>query len=409
MPEPVVVTGLGIVSPVGVGVPAFAAALRAGATGFRAVPDEAGGTRFAAPLTGFDLAAALAAATPGVRREALRAARRSPLPVQAGVAAAVEAWQHAGLAGGAVPADRVGLIVGGHNLTGGYAFEHHPVYLRQPVYLPARYALQVQDTDHVATISQALGVTGEGHTVGASSASGNLALIQAARLIAAGAVDACLAVGALARPAPPERAALANLGVLAPPAEPACHPFDRRRAGLVPGEAAACLVLEPAGAARRRGATPLAELAGVATGLDATSLSTPSPAGEERVMRQALARAGVAPSAVDYVNAHGTATPAGDDAELAALAAVFGPARPWINSTKGLVGHCLSAAGAVEAIATVVQLRAGFVHANPGLRRPAAPGHRLVGATAVPAPIEVALSTSFGFGGFNTAVVLRRG
>jgi malonyl-ACP decarboxylase len=154
----------------------------------------------------------------------------------------------------------------------------------------------------------------------------------------------------------------------------------------------------------------LAEVAGFALTLDANSLSDPSVEGETRAMARALARAGVAASDVAYVNTHGTATPAGDDAELAALSGVFGESagRPWLNSTKALVGHCLSAAGAVEAVATIVQMRAGFVHPNPALRRPVSERHRFVGAVSETARIDHALSNSFGFGGFNTSVLLSR-
>ena len=128
-------------------------------------------------------------------------------------------------------------------------------------------------------------------------------------------------------------------------------------------------------------------------------------------MAGALAMAGIGAERVDYVNAHATGTPAGDDAEVQALAAVLGAGagRPWVNATKALIGHCLSAAGVVEAVAAVVQMRAGFVHPNPALRDPVTAGLRFGGADEPPPAVgEYALSNSFGFGGFNSAVVLRR-
>lgn len=428
--EAILVTGLGVVSPVGHDVPAFTAALRDGRCGIVATrahgPDS--GARLLAPLGPFDVAAALDACAgldAETRARALRTARRSPLPVQAALAAAAQAWQDAGLARRPVPGERIGLVVGGHNLTGSAAFT---AAAHGAAYVPPRFALQAQDTDHIGTLSQALGITGEGCTVGASSASGNLALIHAARLIGFEAVDVCLAVGAMAQLGELERRALANLGVLAeaggdadqefdaPSASGAgrrhlgCRPFDKERSGLVPGEAAACLVLESESSALSRGVPASIELSGFKLALDGNSLSNPSVDGEARAIAGALARAGVEAAEVGYVNAHGTATPAGDDAELAALAQVFGAAvgSPWINSTKALIGHCLSAAGTVEAVATVVQLRSGFVHGNPALRHPVSDAHRFAGPQARPARFTHALSNSFGFGGFNTSLLFSR-
>lgn len=410
MPVPVLVTGLGVVCAVGQTVAAFTSALRTGRCGVTELDGQ-----LVAPVPGFDLAGALDRADlPAPRRRAVSAAAsREPQPVLAALSAVTEAWAGA-RAEGAVPAERVGLVVGGHNLTGWFAHRHHQTFLREPAYLPARYALQVQDTDHVGTISQAFGITGEGYTVGGSSASGTIALIHGCRLVRQGVVDLCLVVGAMTLLAPPERAALARLGVLASEGPP--RPFDRDRSGFVPGQATACVVLESPATAARRDARALAEVAGCGQALDANRYADPSVAGEVRAMRQALADAGVDAGEVDYVSAHATATPAGDDAEAAALRAVFGPADPpgpaaggpWVNATKALTGHCLAAAGMVEAVATVIQLRDGFAHPNPFLTDPVDASLRLVGGEAAPVGMRHAVSNSFGFGGINSSIVLRR-
>ncbi|MFE0417506.1 beta-ketoacyl synthase N-terminal-like domain-containing protein [Streptomyces tendae] len=417
----VLVTGVGVRCSTASDVAGFTAALRAGTCGIRTVGGDTPGPgpRALAPLDDFDLDTELAAVSglpETLRRSASRAARRSPQPVRSALLPAVEAWLDAGLHTAAVPGDRVALVVGGTNLSARYVFEQHRVHDRRPAHLAARYALHVQDTDHVGTLSQVLGVTGEGCVVGASSASGGAAVVQAARLIECGAADVALVVGALARLGPLEWQGLSALGALAAPVadgtgEWACRPFDVDRRGFVPGEGAACLVLESAASARARGAGALARLAGYAQRLDANSLSDPSAEGEARTMNAALRVAGLAAGDLDYVNAHATGTPAGDAAELAALRQVLGDesGRPWLNATKALVGHCLSAAGVLEAVATVVQLRAGFVHPNPALRQPVDEAFRYAGRTARPARLEHAMTTSFGFGGFNTALVLSRG
>ena len=422
--EAILVSGVGVLTPIGHDVAAFTDALRAAKCGIVAVAadDAPSGSRLFAPLGRFDVAAALEACTgldEQTRARALRTARRSPLPVQAALVAAAQAWQDAQLPQRPVPSDRIGLVVGGHNLTSAAATTASG---RGPAYVPPRFALQAQDTDHIGTLSQALGITGEGCTVGASSASGNLALIHAARLIGFDAVDVCLAVGAMTQLGSLERGALANLGVLADSDATAgtdlveaassggCRPFDKGRSGLVPGEAAACVVLESELSALRRGVPISVELSGFKLALDGNSLSNPSIDGEVRAIAGALSRSRLDAREIGYVNAHGTGTPAGDDAELAALESVFGDAItvPWVNSTKALIGHTLSAAGAVEAVATVVQMKGGFVHGNPVLDHPVSDRHRFVGATAEAADIAHALSNSFGFGGFNTSVLFSR-
>lgn len=394
--------GTGIVCSLGADVPAFTAALREGRAG---ITDSGNG--LCAPLVGFTLRDALDGVPEPLRGRALRAAGRSPRPVAAAVAAVLQAWVSAGLPD--VPGDRVGVVVAGHNLTDRYTHDLRESYADRPEYLPARFALHSLDTDHVGTISEVLSATGEGYTVGGASASGNVGIVHGARLVASGVVDCCVVVGPLVELTPLHRRGFATLGALAVDGDPraACRPFDADRRGFVPGEAAAALVLESAASARRRGVPVRASVAGVALGLDGNRLADPDAAGEARVIRAALRAAGVGPGELDYVNAHGTASRLGDETEVAALGLALGDAvsRPWVNSTKGLTGHCLASAGVVEAVATVAQLTGGFVHPNANLTRPLDDRVRFVGADAEPARLRWALSNGFGFGGINSAVV----
>ncbi|MFD4987457.1 beta-ketoacyl synthase N-terminal-like domain-containing protein [Streptomyces sp. NPDC058374] len=424
MTSDVVVTGTGVLCALGPDTAAFAEALRAGRSGVAARPGGtapgAPGPVLAADLRDFVFAEAVAARRhmpERLRRGALRTAGRSPLSVQASLAVALEAWESAGLhrAGGAPEPGRAALVVAGHNLGGAQSERVRPKFEADPAYLPPRYALHFQDTDHVGTVSQVLGITGEGCTVGGASASGTVGLAHGARLVASGEADVCLVIGALTELSPMERQAFFNLGAMAGGRgtdRPAtrCRPFDRDREGFVPAQAAACLVLESAAHARARDAVPLAGLPGWAVRLDGNSLADPSEDGEARTMSAALARAGLPAERIGYVNTHGTASRLGDETELRALRRVFGPAagRPWVNATKGLVGHGLCAAGVVEAVATVVQLRGGFVHPNANLECPIDEGIRFAGGRARTAEVEFALSSSFGFGGFNASVVLAR-
>lgn len=389
---PVAVTGLGVVSALGPDLPAFTAALRAGRSG---VVEMNG--RCVAPLAGFSFPDAVArTGLPAeVRAAAVRTARRAPLTVRAGLVAALQAWEHAGLARRTVAPDRIAVVVAGHNLAGQYA---HDLHASEPTHVPPTAALHLLDTDQVGVVSQVLGITGEGCTVGAASASGNAALIAGARLISTGTADVCLVVGGLTELAPLSRHALTNIGAMAMTSSSV--PFDKGHTGFAPGEAAACVVLEAVGPG-------LTSVLGYAQRLDANSRADPSEDGEVAVLTAALKHAGVPPREVQYVNAHGTGSPLGDNTEVRATRRVFGFPGPWVNSTKSLTGHCLTAAGVVEAVAVVVQLTGGFLHANAGLRAPV-PNCRLVPVYRVPVTVRYAVSNAFGFGGFSTCVVFGR-
>lgn len=428
-----VVTGMGMLTPISVGVQAFTEAIRKGQSAIDFVDGAGAGAGFGASpgaRAGVDAQVVLGAelrdlnftarltdhAVLGeqVLERARRIARRAPLTVQASVLVALEAWQHAGLHRASAAPDRVSILVAGNNLAGRYVEDMARRFDRGPGLVRPTFALQYQDSNHVGVVSAVLPIAGEGSTVGAASASGSVALAQAARTIAVGAADVCVVIGALSELAGVERASYLNLGAMAAgrldwPAAAQCRPFDVDRAGFVPGHGAACVVLESSASAARRGAVPLAALLGQAVRLDGNHSADPSRPGEVGVMRAALATAGLAAGDVQYVNTHGTGSPLGDDTEAAALSEVFDghTDRVWISATKALTGHCLSSAGVVEAVATVVQLRGGFVHPNPHLDRPIAP-LRFAGAVAEIADLEVALSNSFGFGGINACLVLGR-
>ncbi len=408
---PVAVTGLGIVCSIGADVPSFTEALRTGVSGIVARPGDAGPPPFASELPGFDFPGALADLPAEPAERAHRMAGRAPLPVRVATVAALQAWRDARLGGAAPCAERIGLVVAGTNLTSGHAEELRPSFERDPRFVSPRFALRMWDSDHVGVLSHVLGIRGEGHTVGAASASGTVAIAVAARLVAGDTIDACLVVGALAEPTAMETSALLNLGAMASGAQDGRpgQAFDAAHRGFVPGQGCACIVLESTASAAARGVPTLAVLCGHAVVLDGNSLADPARAGEARAMATALAMAGVEPADLSYVNAHGTGSVVGDRTELAALRDVLGRSRgrPWLNATKALTGHCLGAAGVVEAVASVLQLRHGFVHPNPDLREPIEDGWRFAGPVVHRERLRSALSNSFGFGGFNASIVLR--
>ena len=188
-----------------------------------------------------------------------------------------------------------------------------------------------------------------------------------------------------------------------------CRPFDKSRSGMVIGEGAALLALENFDAAEARGAQILVEISGYGISTDNYHLTQPHPSGvgPRQAMERALRSAGVAPEAIGYVNAHGTATPFNDAAEGKAIAELLG--RAPISSTKGMMGHSLGAAGAIEAVFTILALREGFLPANINFRMCDTELELDVVANEVrPAKVTAALSNSFGFGGTNASIVIQR-
>jgi 3-oxoacyl-[acyl-carrier-protein] synthase II len=185
------------------------------------------------------------------------------------------------------------------------------------------------------------------------------------------------------------------------------RPFDRRRDGTLLGEGAAALVLEDAERARARGARVWGEVVGYGSSTDASHMTRPDPAGPARAMRQALGSAG--PDAVDWVKAHGTATPANDAAEAEAMRAVFGARRVPVTSLKGALGHSLGASGAVEAVGVLLAMQGGFVPPTLRFEQPdSACDLDVVQGAARTNASEAVLVNAFGFGGNNASVLLRR-
>jgi 3-oxoacyl-[acyl-carrier-protein] synthase II len=186
------------------------------------------------------------------------------------------------------------------------------------------------------------------------------------------------------------------------------RPFDKGRSGLVLGEGAALLALEDFDSARGRGAPIVAEITGYGISTDNHHLTQPHPSGigPELAMRRALADAGLTPGEVDYINAHGTATPFNDASEGAAIAKIFG-ARVPVSSTKGMIGHSLGAAGAIEAVFSLLAIRHGFLPPNINYREPdPAWDLNIVANAARESRVGCAVSNSFGFGGTNASIVM---
>lgn len=401
-PRRVVVTGIGAVTPAGWGVEPFTQALLSGRTtidGFTRFDHAAQRTHIAGQVPGEPRA---------LRR--VRGWHRLSNTDRFAVGAAREASQHAGLAWPLAGGDAAVFFA---SSTGGLFETEQFVHAlidapgtTAPRGLLASYSL----SSPAEAIARRLGATAAVETVASACAASTLAIEQALRAIQRGEVEIAFTGGADCLCV----TTYAGFNSLRAVDEQPCRPFRADRAGLSLGEGAAVLVLESLDHALARAAAPLAELMGAGASCDASHMTAPCPDGKwaAEAMRRALADAGLDAAAIDFLNAHGTATPLNDAAEAAAIRLVFGDRAPVlpVEATKGVVGHLLGAAGAVEAVATIVSLRAGVVHPI----RECGPIDEALGVDVVlgrprtSTTLRTALSANLGFGGANAALVFRR-
>jgi nodulation protein E len=257
-------------------------------------------------------------------------------------------------------------------------------------------------------ISLETGVVGPTYTVSTACSSSNHAIGQAFWMVRSGAVEMAITGGSEAVFSLGFLKAWEAMRVVSPDT---CRPFSKDRRGLILGEGAAMLILEPLDAARARGAAILGEIAGFGMSSDAFHITQPSSEGAARAMRAALSDAQLAPESIGYINAHGTATVANDATETAAIRQVFGmhAAGLAVSSTKSMHGHTLGAAGAIEAAATLLSLHHGILPPTANFTEPdPACDLDVIPNAARPAVVEFALSNSFAFGGLNAVLAFRR-
>lgn len=257
-----------------------------------------------------------------------------------------------------------------------------------------------------AHVARELGLAGVNVMLPAACAAGNFALAYALDTLLDGRADLMLAGGADAF-SRITYSGFARLGAIAPAR---CQPFDRKRQGMIPGEGAAVLVLEPLEAARRRGARVYAEVVGYGLSCDAHHMTAahPEAAGAVRAMTRALADAGLRPEEVSYISAHGTGTPTNDRVECHAVGRVFGDGtRVPISSIKSMLGHTMGAASAIEAVACALAIATEIVPPTMNLEEPEA-DLDFVPNQAREHRVEVAMNNAYAFGGTNASVLLRR-
>lgn len=419
----VVVTGMGILSPLGSGLDHNWAAITAGKSGLRKIKG------FDASDLPSQVAGEVPLAAEGVTGEGLfdvnkyiehKEQKKMDVFIQYGYAAAVDAVEDSGWK----PTDeeslcRTGVLIGS-GIGGLQNIQDTSIMMAEkgprrisPFFIPSSLINLTS-----GQVSIRYGFKGPNHAVVTACATGSHAIGDAARLIAFDDADVMVAGGS--------EAAICRVGVGGFAAcralstsyndtpEKASRPFDKGRDGFVIAEGAGVVVLEEYEHAKKRGAKIYAEVIGYGLSGDAYHVTSPAEDGNGgyRAMQAALKRANVNPEAVNYINAHGTSTPLGDDIELGATKRLFGDAIKGISisSTKSAIGHLLGAAGAVEAIYSVMAIKTGIIPPTLNLDNPSdvAAGLDLVPHKAKQREVNVALSNSFGFGGTNASLVFRK-
>ncbi|MDD2709949.1 MAG: beta-ketoacyl synthase N-terminal-like domain-containing protein [Verrucomicrobiae bacterium] len=420
-PSSVVVTGLGIVCSIAQNVSEFARGLREGRCGITSLDDPSAPSgqtsQIGGVIRGFswqNWLENLKPAHPLLFSRARKALNNTTDSTRFSACAAMQAYLDAKLGDGSQPLDDVGLIVGGNNLSQGYIAQNAEKFRQPNRRINPKYAISFFDSNQVGSISEILSLRGMGFTIGAASASGNAAIFNAFQWIRHGLLERCLVVGANMDLSPLEWEGFAILGAAfaggTKDPSRACRPFDQTHEGFVWGQGSACVMLESKASAQKRNVPIQGEIAGASLVLDGHHHPDPSVDGEIRAMQAAIAQSGVRAGQIGYVNAHGTSSPLGDRTECQAIRTVFRDhlAHVRINSTKSLIGHCLSAAGVIEMAACLIQLNHGFLHPNLNLREPIDPDLNFACSQAEPLHTACALSNSFGFGGINSSLVLKK-
>ncbi len=398
----VAITGIGVISAIGRDVSEFWASLAAGKCGIRPLKSVDTATlrfRNGAEVEDYDSSRYFeekrADFMDRFAQFAVIAGREAV--AQAGIEWTPDLRENAGIVTGSCVGGQSAEDAGFVEL---YKLGHNRVH---PLTIP-----KVMANAGASHLSMEFGITGPSYTISTACSSATHALGQAYWMVRMGQVDLALAGGSEATFSVGILKAWEAMRVVS---GDTCRPFSRNRSGMILGEGAAMMVLEPLDRAKARGATVYGEIVGFGMSADASHITQPSSAGASRAMRAALRDAGLKPESIGYINAHGTGTQANDGTETAAIRAVFGAHadKLAVSSTKSMHGHALGAAGAIEAAATAFALRNGLLPPTANYTQPDPECDLdVIPNVARPAEVEFALSNSFAFGGLNAVLALRR-
>ena len=421
----IVVTGMGINTPIGDNLDDFYTNLIAGKSAisrWKWLENDAVYSKVGGDLSEYDVKTKVKSLksklTPTLHKRLRQLVKKAPFSTKISALVSADAWIDAGLSGMEDKLDptRRATLVGGHNLNERYFSTNYETFLEEPDYIDSMAALLMLDTDHAGTVSEVLGNQGAAYTLGGACASANVALRSCIDEIRHHDHDIALCVGPVLDFSQMGPHAMAMMGAITfqsfndTPTK-ASRPYDKLREGFVPSHGAACLVLEELGHALERGARIYGEVLGCTSTSDGSHLPAPSTEGQARTVARLLRRCEIAPEQVDFVCAHATSTPLGDLSEINALKTVFGDHayKLKINAPKSMLGHTCWSAPAVETIGALLQFEGRKLHPSINIDDIDPEIDLDVCANeAVDHEIQYMVKNSFGFGGLNCCSLYRR-
>jgi 3-oxoacyl-[acyl-carrier-protein] synthase I len=421
--ERIVVTGMSVNTPIGDTLDGFLDGLLAGKSAiskWQGIDVSDCYSKIGADLSDYDVSAKLAQLGTKLDPVTLKRIRRlilkAPWTIKLSILLAVDAFLNGQVIDSDIDPTRIAAIVAGHNINFKHHYENRLQYQNEPDFIDPLLALNGLDTDHVGSISEALGIRGPIYTVGAACASANTAIRAAIDEIRHHEMDMALVTAAVLDFSPVELHAMCLVGATTfqtfnNEPEKGSRPWDVRREGFVPAHGGAALLLEGLTSAKKRGARIFAEVLGVETNSDANHLLNPSEEGQSLLMKRVLEKCKLAPEQIDYVNAHATSTPLGDLTEIRSIKRVYAKHayNLKLNATKSMLGHTCWAAPAVETVATILQMRSGKLHPSINIDQiESEVDLDVCRGGPVDCHVRTAMKNSFGFGGINCVSILQR-
>ncbi len=419
----IVITGMGINTPIGDDLDTFYTNLIAGKsaiTQWKWVKNKDVYSKVGGDLSGYNAKAKVAKLKPllpaAMHKRMRQLVKKGPFSTRISALCAADAWLDAGLKGLDLDPTRCATVVGGHNLNEKYLIDNFETFQDEPDFIDSLAALLMLDTDHAGTVSEVLGFQGACYTMGGACASANVALRNAIDEIRHHDHQVAVVMGSVLDFSEMGVHAMAMMGAITihsfnETPHKASRPYDKDREGFVPSHGAGALILEDLEHALARGAKIYGEVLGCTSTSDGCHLPSPSTEGQARTIERLLRRNRIRPEDVDYISAHATSTPLGDASEVNAIKKVFGDHayKLKINAPKSMLGHTCWSAPAVETVAAMLQMKHGKLHPSINIDNMDPDIDLDVCANeAVDHQINIMVKNSFGFGGLNCCALYKR-
>ncbi len=419
-----VITGMGILTKIGDSLDEYYNNLIAGKSGIgywnnpegKYMPCKVGGD-----LSGYDFKSALTEIKEQIPENVFKRVKKlsktAPVSARLTMLTSLKAYIDAGLFDYEPDKERTCAVLGGHNFNNGYLYKNFKQFQEEPDFIDGLTGIVSYDTDIIASVSEILGIRGPVYSIGATCTSTASAIRSIIYEIESGECDIGLLAGGILDYSEVELQALVLINAIsyrsfndAP--EKASRPYDKHREGFVPAQGSGVLVIEELEHAKMRGAKIYAEILGIEASSDGNHLSNPSVEGQSRLMKKVLDKSGVRPEQIDYINAHATSTPLGDTIEINSIKQVFGDYayKLKVNATKSLIGHTGWSSAVIETIGAILQMLNSTLHPSINIDEidPEVDIDVCANKKVENYNIDYLLKNSFGFGGLNCCMVLKK-